>query len=66
VLIAVLAGVLVASLTLPLAGAATVLVTGTNRGIGLEFVRQYAARGDEVIATVRNPDTATELRALAS
>lgn len=66
VLMAVLAGVLVCSLTLPFASAATVLITGTNRGIGLEFVRQYAARGDEVIATARNPDTATELRALAS
>lgn len=50
----------------PLAEAATVLVTGTNRGIGLEFVRQYAARGDEVIATARNPATATLLTALAA
>lgn len=65
-LITALVAVLVASLTLPLANAATVLITGTNRGIGLEFVRQYAARGDEVIATARNPDTAAELRALAS
>ena len=48
------------------AEAATVLVTGTNRGIGLEFVRQYAARGDEVIATARNPESATELKALAA
>lgn len=48
------------------ADAATVLITGTNRGIGLEFVRQYAARGDEVIATARNPDSATELKALAA
>jgi NAD(P)-dependent dehydrogenase (short-subunit alcohol dehydrogenase family) len=48
------------------AGASTVLVTGTNRGIGLEFVRQYAAQGWTVIATVRNPAAATELAALAS
>jgi NAD(P)-dependent dehydrogenase (short-subunit alcohol dehydrogenase family) len=43
----------------------TVLVTGANRGLGLEFVRQYAARGAEVIATCRTPDTAAELAALA-
>jgi NAD(P)-dependent dehydrogenase (short-subunit alcohol dehydrogenase family) len=43
----------------------TVLVTGANRGLGLEFVRQYAALGAEVIATCRDPSAATELRALA-
>jgi len=31
----------------------TVLVTGANRGIGLELCRQYAARGDDVIAVCR-------------
>lgn len=31
----------------------TVLVTGANRGLGLEFARQYAAEGWEVIATTR-------------
>jgi NAD(P)-dependent dehydrogenase (short-subunit alcohol dehydrogenase family) len=31
----------------------TVLITGANRGIGLEFVRQYAADGWDVIATTR-------------
>ncbi len=30
-----------------------VLITGANRGIGLEFARQYAADGWDVIATVR-------------
>ena len=33
-----------------------VLVTGANRGIGLEYVRQYAAEGWQVIAGVRRPD----------
>ncbi len=42
----------------------TLLITGANRGIGLEFVRQYAADGWEVIATCRNPQDATELCAL--
>ena len=33
----------------------TVLVTGANRGIGLELTRQYAARGWKVIGTARKP-----------
>lgn len=41
-----------------------VVVTGANRGIGLEFVRQYLARGDEVVATCRAPAEATALAAL--
>ena len=44
---------------------ATVLVTGANRGLGLEFVRQYAGRGAEVIATCRDPAAAAELQVLA-
>jgi NAD(P)-dependent dehydrogenase (short-subunit alcohol dehydrogenase family) len=44
---------------------ALVLVTGANRGIGLEFTRQFVARGDRVIATARNPEAAHDLRALA-
>jgi len=48
------------------AQAATVLVTGSNRGLGLEFVRQYAAAGWTVIATARNLTGAAELQALAS
>jgi NAD(P)-dependent dehydrogenase (short-subunit alcohol dehydrogenase family) len=43
----------------------TALITGGNRGIGLEYVRQYAAKGWKVIATCRNPQEATELQALA-
>lgn len=41
-------------------------VTGANRGIGLELVRQYASDGWTVHATCRNPDQATELQTLAS
>ncbi len=43
----------------------TVLITGANRGIGLELVKAYAARGDEVLACCRSPDAATELAAVA-
>jgi NAD(P)-dependent dehydrogenase (short-subunit alcohol dehydrogenase family) len=41
------------------------LVTGANRGLGLEFVRQLLARGDHVIATCRHPGKATLLNPLA-
>jgi len=44
----------------------TVLVTGSNRGLGLEWARQCAARGWRVVATCRNPESATDLHALAS
>jgi NAD(P)-dependent dehydrogenase (short-subunit alcohol dehydrogenase family) len=43
-----------------------VLITGANRGLGLEFVRQYSAVGWTVFACCRQPDGAAELRALAS
>ena len=46
------------------AQADTVLITGANRGIGLEFARQYAADGWDVIGTARRPDSAAELNAL--
>jgi len=42
----------------------TVLITGSNRGIGLEFAKQYAERGWHVIATARKPGVANELNAL--
>lgn len=42
----------------------TVLITGANRGLGLEFARQYAADGWNVIGTARNPDEADALEAL--
>ncbi|MEM9057314.1 MAG: SDR family oxidoreductase [Pseudomonadota bacterium] len=43
------------------------LVQGASRGLGLEFVRQLAARADieRVIATCRQPETAKDLAALA-
>jgi NAD(P)-dependent dehydrogenase (short-subunit alcohol dehydrogenase family) len=40
---------------------ATWLITGANRGIGLEFVRQALRAGHEVIAAVRDPHGATAL-----
>ncbi|WP_119462806.1 SDR family oxidoreductase [Rhodospirillaceae bacterium SYSU D60014] len=43
----------------------TVLVTGANRGIGLEFARQYAAEGWRVHATARRPEEAGELEVAA-
>jgi NAD(P)-dependent dehydrogenase (short-subunit alcohol dehydrogenase family) len=43
----------------------TVLITGANRGLGLEMVRQYAADNYQVIACCRDPDGSTELAALA-
>lgn len=42
----------------------TVLITGANRGLGLEFARQYQAAGWTVIATAREPKGANELRAI--
>ncbi len=42
----------------------TWLLTGGNRGIGLELARQLSGRGEPVIATARNPGSAPELRAL--
>jgi NAD(P)-dependent dehydrogenase (short-subunit alcohol dehydrogenase family) len=44
----------------------TILITGTNRGIGLEFTRQYATDGWNVIACCRDPQSATALQALAN
>ncbi len=42
-----------------------VLVTGSNRGLGLEWVRQYAREGARVYATCRFPEQAEALRAVA-
>ena len=43
-----------------------VVITGANRGLGLELARVYAQRGDEVVAGCRRPGDAEELRALTS
>jgi len=42
----------------------TILVTGANRGLGLEYARQYAEQGWRVIACCRKPFKADELQAL--
>jgi NAD(P)-dependent dehydrogenase (short-subunit alcohol dehydrogenase family) len=44
----------------------TVLITGANRGLGLEFTKQYSEKGWKVIATARKPESATDLTALAA
>jgi NAD(P)-dependent dehydrogenase (short-subunit alcohol dehydrogenase family) len=44
----------------------TVLVTGANRGLGLEFVRQYVAAGWRVFAACRRPNGAKELQGVAA
>ncbi len=43
----------------------SILITGANRGLGLEFARQYAADGWEVLATARHPKSSEELQRLA-
>jgi len=40
---------------------ATVLITGANRGLELEFCKQYADEGWDVLACCRNPETADKL-----
>jgi NAD(P)-dependent dehydrogenase (short-subunit alcohol dehydrogenase family) len=44
----------------------TMLITGANRGLGLGIAKHAAANGYTVIGTARNPQTADELRAVAS
>lgn len=44
----------------------TWVVVGASRGIGLEFVRQLLERGNQVIAAVRDPATASKLWQIAA
>jgi NAD(P)-dependent dehydrogenase (short-subunit alcohol dehydrogenase family) len=61
---ALLAGTLAA---LPSAAfAETVMITGANSGIGLEFTKQYIAKGWTIIVTHRRPETPKSLADLAA
>ncbi|MEW6674166.1 MAG: SDR family oxidoreductase [Thermodesulfobacteriota bacterium] len=44
----------------------TVMITGANRGIGLELVKAYAADGAQVFACCRRPQSAEALRGIAA
>lgn len=76
VALAALAGALALQLASSEAGAAqegeadgglkTVLITGSNRGIGLAFAEWYAEQGWNVVATCRSPERADDLNALAA
>jgi len=48
------------------AGADTVLITGANSGLGLEFAKQYAAKGWTVIATHRRDGVPESLAAVVA
>jgi len=43
----------------------TILISGANRGIGLELARQFAADGWRVLGTARDPSTAPELASIS-
>ena len=49
-----------------LAEPGTVLITGSSKGHGFAFVKDYSARGWNVIATCRNPATSDRLTAFAA
>jgi NAD(P)-dependent dehydrogenase (short-subunit alcohol dehydrogenase family) len=51
---------------LPSAFGATVFITGANSGIGLEFTKEYLARGWTVIATHRRSETPASLAEIAA
>ncbi|ABC22745.1 SDR family oxidoreductase [Rhodospirillum rubrum] len=44
----------------------TILISGANRGLGLEFARQYRQEGHRVIGTCRDPGKAGDLLALGA
>jgi len=44
----------------------SILITGANQGLGLEFTRQYAADGWDVIACCRSPESADALNELVA
>lgn len=44
----------------------TMLITGANRGLGLEFTKQASAMGWRVFACCRNPGEAADLQAVAA
>ena len=44
----------------------TVLITGANRGLGLEFAKQFKSKGYTVIGTTRSPEEAEELKAVGA
>jgi NAD(P)-dependent dehydrogenase (short-subunit alcohol dehydrogenase family) len=47
------------------ASSPTILITGSNRGVGLALVKEFAANGWNVLASCRKPAEAAELQALA-
>ena len=43
-----------------------ILITGANRGVGLELVRQYAQNGDRIFAGCRSPEKAAALEEISA
>jgi len=62
----VLSPLLISAEPAPTSEEPTVLITGSNRGLGLALARVYAEKGWRVIATCRDPERATDLNALAA
>jgi NAD(P)-dependent dehydrogenase (short-subunit alcohol dehydrogenase family) len=62
---ALVLGLLTTGGSLSAADDATVLITGANRGIGLEYARQFKAKGYTVIGTARSPANAEALNKVA-
>ena len=56
--------VIACSIASAAATAETVLITGANQGIGLEFAKEYAEKGWTVIATYRHESPPESLRPL--